>query len=162
MKKLLLIIPALVALLSPGCYRLQPAPIAEGSDPVVVNAERAQRSSLDVFRIVTAWEYRNRLVLPPEVSRAIDTYRQEFPAAWNESRIALKQYKSIAGANPSALNSITAALLTAQTSLLKLKQTASTNEVTQVQNALSLLIDSIRSFFDPSGQPPQPQPQPIQ
>lgn len=140
-----------------GCSFFKPAPIAEGADPVVVNAERAQRSSLDVFRIVTKWEFDNRLALPPEVSQAVDQYRAKFPTAWNESRLALKRYKEVAGTNPNTINSITAALLAAQDSLLKLKQNASPNEVTQVTNALSSLIASLRSFF-PSNPIPQPQP----
>lgn len=131
-----------------GCgTTFKPAPIAPGNDPVVVNAERAQRSSLDIFRIVTNWEYKNRLSLPPEVSRAIDGYRAEFPNAWNESRLALKQYKSLAGSDPTALNSITAALLAAEASLVKIKQTSNPNEVAQVTAALESLLDSIASFF---------------
>jgi hypothetical protein len=149
-----------LSVLLEGCGSLTPAPIAEGSDPVVVNAERAQRSSLDIFRIVTTWEFNNRLALPPEVSRVVDRYRTEFPPIWNESRLALKKYKEVAGTNnPTAINSITAALLASQDSLLKLKKNASPNEVVQVGNALSSLISSVRSFF-PSTPAPALKPQP--
>lgn len=134
-----------------GCDTFKPAPIAEGSDPVVVNAERAQQSSLSIFQVVTKWEYDNRLSLPRDVSRAIDRYRIEFPPAWSESRRALQKYKDTAGTDPSAINSITAALLVVQDSLLQLKKDANPNEVAQVTNALSSLIASIKSFF-----PPQP------
>src|SRR5688572_11522345 len=129
MKKLLMIPLLFGLLLAPlvftGCTlfgTMKPAPIAEGQDRVVVHAEPAQRSSLDVFRIVTKWEYDNRVSLPVGVSRAIDRYRAEFPPAWNESRLALQRYKETAGTNPTAINSITAALLVAQESLLQLKK----------------------------------------
>lgn len=163
MKKLLMFPLLFGLLLAPlaftGCAffgTMKPAAIAEGQDPVVVQAERAQRSSLDVFRIVTKWEFANRVALPVDVSRAIDRYRAEFPPAWNESRLALKRYKEAAGSNPTALNSITAALLVAQESLLQLKKNASPNEVTQVTNALNSLVGSIRSFFTATPLPTAP------
>lgn len=152
MKKKLLLIPICLSLLVAvptfnGCVGpFKPVPVAEGHDPVVVHAERIQRSSLQIFRQVTVWEFNNRLSLPVEVSRAIDKYRTDFPPAWTESRAALQAYKAKTGPDATAIQRTTAALEIAQASLLKLRKEQSPNEATQAYNALSTLIASVRQL----------------
>lgn len=142
-----------------GCGSLKPVPVAEGNDPVVVYAERAQRSSLAIYKEITEWELANRAALPAEVSRAVDAVRREFKPAWEESRRALALYKQqVPGVDATTLDRITGALLVFQATLLRLKQDSNPNEVAQVGNALSSLIASIRSLFGSTTTPAlQPQ-----
>lgn len=129
-----------------GCRgSLKPVPVAEGSDPVVVNAERIQRSSLAIYDQVTAWELAHRSALPKEASQAVDAFRREFPPAWRLSRQALADYKSNK-VSESAIDRTTAALAAAQSALLSLRLGQSQNEVDQAQLAISTLINAIRSL----------------
>lgn len=145
-----------------GCGSLKPVPVAAGNDPVVVYAERAQRSSLEIYKQITEWEFANRTTLPADVSRAIDQVRREFKPAWEESRRALALYKQqVPGVDATTLERITGALLVFQATLLRLKQDHNPNEVAQVGNALSSLITSIRTLFGSTPTTlPVPQPQP--
>jgi len=124
------------------------APIAEGQDSIVVNAERAQRSTLDIYDLVTQWEFKNRATLPAEVSRAVDAFRKEFPPAWKQSRRALADYKKQKGPNSTDVERITSALLVAQANLLQLRDGASATDATRAMNALGQLISSIRVVFN--------------
>lgn len=137
-----------------GCGGLKPAPIAEGQDSVVVNAERIQRSSLDVYEQVTKWEYANRATLSANVSRAVDRYRKEFPPAWKLSRSALADYKAKRGPDADTVAKLTAALSAAQSALLSLQLGGTDNEVVQANNAITSLINSIRTLLQK--QPPIP------
>lgn len=141
---------------------LKPVPVAEGHDPVVVYAERAQRSSLGIYEVVIAWETTNRVALPVEVSRAVDKVRTEFPPAWRESRRALELYKQGVSTNASTMDRITGALLVFQDTLLQLKQGNDPNEIIQVGNALSSIVNSIRIFFGgANATPPLPANHPV-
>lgn len=140
---LLISIPAFT-----GCEKIKFAQIEEGQDAIVVNAERAQRSSLDVYEIVTNWEYNHRATLPPEVSRAVDAFRAEFPPAWKQSREALKEYKAKRGPTTNQIENITTALLIAQQRLLALKSDANPSQAAQAMNSLSSLVHSLRILFN--------------
>jgi hypothetical protein len=144
-----------------GCGSLKPVPVAEGHDPVVVYAERAQRSSLRIYEEITEWEFLNRNALSADVSRAVDSVRKEFPPAWRESRKALEDYKQrVPGVNASTVERITGALLVFQDTLLRLKKNGSPTEIAQVTNALGTIITSVRTLFNGTNQPPALQPQP--
>jgi hypothetical protein len=138
-----------LALIAPGCAwnpeSIKPVPVAAGQDPLVVNIERLQVSSIEIYKQTTEWEYANRVFLPEEVSRAVDKVRAEFPKAWRESRLILADYKAgkTSGEN---VDKLAAALSAAQTSLLRLKVDG--NEAFQVINSiaeLSRLIKQLRN-----------------
>jgi hypothetical protein len=164
MKRILLVLSLAVLLPTvcivplTGCNNLKPAAIAEGQDSVVVNAERIQRSSLDIYEQVTLWEYQNRLSLPAEVSRAVDKYRAEFPKAWKTSRVILSDYKAKRGPNMDDVARVTAALSAAQTALLSLQSNQSENEILQANNAITSLINSIRILLTKPPTPTIPSP----
>jgi len=144
-----------LALSLTGCVGpFKPAPIAEGADPIVVHAERAQRSSLKVYETVTQWEFDNRASLPPEVSRAIDKYRESFKPAWLESRKALANYKARVGPTATDIERITAALLAAQDSLMAMKK--DTSKVVQVTTSLTQLLNAIKALRTPTPVPVNP------
>lgn len=129
-----------------GCafFKDSIVPVAEGQDAVIVNAERAQRSSLDIYEMTVTWEYNNRAVLPAEVSRAVDAFRKEFPPVWRQSRDALKEYKVRRGPSATDMERITAALLITQERLLALQREADPNQATQAMSSLRQLLESIR------------------
>lgn len=132
----------------PGCSGINSAPIAEGQDAVIVNAERIQRSSLDIYEQVIKWETVNRAVLPAEVSRAVDKFRAEFPKAWEQSRVALGQYKLGTGPDATTMGKATAALSIVQSSLLGLMLNGSDSEIAQAKNSLDSLIRSVGLLFN--------------
>lgn len=159
MKTLSRITLALSLLLFAGCQglSLKPVPVAEGHDPVVVNAERALTSSLRIYKIVTDWEMNNRAALPAEVSRAIDAVRQQFPGAWKEADRAIDLYKAqVPGADASTIDRISGSLLVFQDTLLRLKSNAKPGDVAQLNSSLATIISSLKVLF--SSPTPQPQP----
>lgn len=130
-----------------GCTsfnEVKPVPVAEGHDAVIVNAERAQRGSLEVYKQVTEWELSSRAILPVEVSRVVDQFRTHFPPAWRQSRTALLEYKTNRGTNSSAIARTTAALLATRTSLLSLKRTGERNEAAEAITALHTLTNTFQ------------------
>jgi len=152
---LMLVLSLLVTpVLFTGCAGLKPVPVAEGEDPIVVNAERIQSSSLSIYEQVIKWEFANRAVLPAEVSRAVDKFRKEFPPAWKQSRSALVQYKAGTGPDATTVTRVTAALSIVQSSLLSLMLTGSSAEIAQANNSLNSLIRSIGLLFDKPPTPP--------
>lgn len=136
-----------VGLLVSGCAWLKPitpVPVAAGQDPVIVNLERVQASSLEFYKQATEWEYNNRNALSAEVSRAVDKVRAEFPKAWEESRRILADYKQ-GKVSGNDVSSVTAALSAAQSSLIRLK--VDNSEAFQLVNdiaTLTRLINSLR------------------
>jgi len=131
-----------------GCGSLKPVPVAEGHDAVVVNAERVQKSSLDIYEQTINWELAHRATLPASISRAVDKYRAEFLPAWKKSRVALQAYKDRTGPDASTVARVTAALSVAQSSLLSLMLSgASDAEVAQANSAINSLITSIGSLI---------------
>jgi hypothetical protein len=142
----------LMGLMFSGCAwfhpeDIKPVPVAAGQDAVVVNAERIQASSLEIYKQTTEWELHNRRVLPAEVSRAVDKVRAEFKPAWLESRLILEDYKAALGTNDaSRVTELTAALSAAQSSMLRLK--VDSGEAFQLVNdiaTLSRLISELRA-----------------
>lgn len=128
---------------------LKPVPVAKGQDPVVVNAERVQTTSLAVFKEVTEWELAYRVSLPVAVSRATDAARKEFPSAWRESRKALAEYKQFRGVSTNALDRTTAALKATEAALLRLKSHSDPESVVSVFSTLRSLADSIAMLRRP-------------
>lgn len=134
----------------PGCAwfhpeEIKPVAVAPGQDAALVNAERIHASSLGVYREIIVWETQNRAVLPAEVSRAVDKTRREFPKAWNEANLILKDYRKNRG-DPTNVNRIAAALAAAQSSMLRLKVDASTsNELFTALNQLSQSIATLKA-----------------
>lgn len=152
-------IPLVVTPVLVGCKSLKPVPVAEGHDPVVVFAERAQTSSLGIYKELIEWELANRASLPAEVSRAVDKARAEFPPAWEQSRTALAFYKQqVPGADASMLDRITGALLVAQDTFTRLRKSGSVGEVAQLQNAVGTLVSSLKLLFGGRSSVPLPSP----
>ena len=94
-----LMLAALLLPIAVGCQQLglTPAPIAEGSDPLVVNAERASKISLSVFEAAVNFDHDNLLLMKeklPSVHEQVQTLRREFPPAYQAVRDATKAYKS--------------------------------------------------------------------
>ena len=131
-----------------GCANLRPVPVAieEGQDPVIVNAQRIQRSSLEIYHQVISWEMQNRNALPVGVSRAVDKYRAEFKPAWELSRKALADYEAKRGVDATTLGRITAALSAAQTALMSLQANQSNNEIAQAGGAIVSLVNSVSTL----------------
>lgn len=143
----LIFLIASLSLLTPGCAQLaalKPKPVAEGQDAIVVNAERAQVSSLEAYRVITEWEFNNRAILPVEVSRAVDQYREHFPDAWRESRKVLDDYKAKRGPNKDQVTRISAALSAAQSSLLQIKLGQSPEQIEAMGKALNQLTEAVK------------------
>lgn len=136
-----------------GCKLINPAPIEEGQDAVVVNAQRIQTSSLDVYQQVTEWELANRANLPVNVSRTVDKFRKEFKPAWELSRKALADYKA-KRVDATALSKVNAALSATQAALLSLQLgEGADSAITEAGSALSRLIESVK-FLTQKPQPP--------
>jgi len=129
-----------------GCGSVKPVPVAEGHDPVVVNAERVQGSTLDIYKLVIDWEKNNRHALPVEVSRGVDQVRKEFPPAWKQSREALKEYKAGTGPGASDIERATTALEIFSTNMLALKKNGDPNEIARVMSSLTSLVNSVRQL----------------
>lgn len=123
--------------------RIKPVPVAAGQDPVIVNLERVQVSSLEIYRQTTEWEYAHRAALPAEVSRAVDKARAEFPKAWTESRLILADYKAGKGGS-NDVSRVTAALSAAQASLIRLRVDHA--EAFQLINDIATLTDLINQL----------------
>ena len=131
---------------------IKPVPVAPGHDPIIVNLERVQGSSLAIYKNTTEWELSNRAVLPASVSRAVDKIRKEFPPAWEESRRILKDYKSAIGVDTNRVTALTAALTAAQASMLRLG--ADAPDVLELFTTLQKLNDSVSAFRKPGVLPP--------
>ena len=140
-------LPTLCIVPLTGCNGLKPAPVAAGEDSVIVNAERIQNSSLDIYEQVTEWEFENRATLPVGVSRAVDKYRAEFKPAWKTSRVILEDYKAKRGPDATAVAKVTAALSAAQSALLNLKLGQTEGDILQANNSITQLINSVRILF---------------
>lgn len=142
-----------------GCNLIKPAPIAEGQDPVLVNAQRIQTSSLAVYGQIIEWETTNRMTLPVEVSRTVDKFRKEFEPAWRLSREALDDYeaKRIDG---STLSRLTAALSATQFTLLSLQLGADATTIAQANESLTKLINAVRVIGSSPTNAPPPVPSP--
>lgn len=75
-----------------GCVAVQ-----EGSDPFVVNAERFQQAAVDTVDSFLLFERENRgalLALNPEIKKAADDLRVQFPPALQSSKDVLRAYKA--------------------------------------------------------------------
>jgi hypothetical protein len=129
-----------------GC--IAPSPIAPGADPVVVVAERVQQSSLSAYEQLIGFEYSQRAILPKEFSRAVDDARAEFPAMWQASRKALKDYKAKAGVDASTVEHISAALSAAQTAFLNLRSD-DPGQINELTRALLALLDATQQVTHP-------------
>src|SRR5438034_168669 len=87
-----LLILALLLASGLGCGGIKP-----GSDPVVVNAERAEEVSLaaiDVFLKVEADNHDFFKAKAPAVTKAANDLRREVPVAWRDYRTALDAYRA--------------------------------------------------------------------
>jgi hypothetical protein len=128
---------------------LKPAPVAEGQDSVVVNAQRVQKTSLFAYEKMINWELANRAILPAEVSRAVDKARAEFMPNWRASRAALKEYEEARGGNLDTLHRLTTALSVAQANFLKLTGSQHAGDVTAVFTALTQLNEAVATLRQP-------------
>lgn len=81
---------------SGGCAVFKGAPIAEGSDPIVVHAERTQGYALDTFDAFVRWENANRTLLnDPAVKNAADHVRRNYKKWDDDLTVAIKAYKAV-------------------------------------------------------------------
>jgi hypothetical protein len=81
---------------SGGCSIFQGAPVDEGSDAVVVHAERTAGFALDTFDTFLKWEYENRaLINNPDVKSAADNIRKNGKQWINDLRSTTKAYKAV-------------------------------------------------------------------
>lgn len=69
-------------------------------DPVLYNADKVITSSYRILHEFVSWEYKNRAVLPVEVSRAADAVREN-ASKYTDSAIRLREIYS---ANPDKSN----------------------------------------------------------
>lgn len=130
-----------------ACAPLTPAPVAPGQDAVVVNAERIQVTALESFKQLAEWELSNRHTLPPQVTRAVDNTRREFPKAWRLSRKILADYKAARGPTVDDVNRVTAALSATQTALLTLR--SDNSQTVQLAAAIAKLSASVTALKTP-------------
>lgn len=87
---------ALLALICSSCSVINPAPVAEGSDPVVVHAERTAGYALDTFDSFLLWEYQNRNLLNnQQIKAAADNIRANGKLWISELRVATQTYKAV-------------------------------------------------------------------
>lgn len=125
---------------------IKPVAVAPGQDAALVNAERIHSTSLGVYRELITWELQHRAGLHAEVSRAVDKTRREFPKAWHEANIILKDYRANRG-DSTSVNRISAALAAAQSSMLRLKVDASKSG--ELLSSLNSLSESIATLKKP-------------
>jgi hypothetical protein len=72
------------------------ASVDEGSDPIVVNAERVAQASFEIMDAFVLYEHNNREMLrgvSPEIEKAANSIRTDGRAAIDQLRAATKAYK---------------------------------------------------------------------
>lgn len=77
---------------------LKPAPIAEGSDRLVVQSERAVQVAFETYKATVEYDRRNLeaiKTLAPAVHETVQGLRREFPNAYRDARLAIAEYKKV-------------------------------------------------------------------
>lgn len=127
-----------------------PKPPAPGQDGVVINAERAQITSLAAFEQLNEWEFTHRAQLPARVTAAVDDVREDFPPLWRASRTALAEYQAARPPDAGALEKITAALNGATVAMNALNASGHLGDVVAVTDALRRLNTAVRQLTQPT------------
>lgn len=79
---------------SGGCSIFKGAAVAEGSDPIVVHAQRAQNYALDTFNEFLLFEKENRALLnDPAIKAAADNIRANYKQWDDDLSVAIKAYQ---------------------------------------------------------------------
>lgn len=66
---------------------------ATTGDPVIVNAQRSMEVAHELADSFLRWEFTNRAVLPPNITKVADKIRYEFPPALAIAKSTLESYK---------------------------------------------------------------------
>lgn len=95
MQKQLNSLALLTLILCAGCTGCQMFPaLSPEADPLVVRAEQASTTSLEIVHSFIKFEKQNRTVLGPNVKAVADELRVKFPPVWRELRSTTKLYKA--------------------------------------------------------------------
>lgn len=97
MRRVVSVIAALLMVGALSMSSLGCAPVAAGSDPLVVNAERSIQMSFETVDAFLQFDHANRVVIKqtaPDVHRFAEATRQSAPLMFQTAWAALADYKS--------------------------------------------------------------------